>query len=368
MSPISHWIRQEIVDLKPYKPVVPLDVLAEQLGIPVEQIIKLDANENPYGPSPRALAALATEPHYALYPDPESRRLRAALSDYTGQPIERIICTSGADELLDLLTRLFLNPGDSVIDCPPTFDMYAFDTQVNGGRVVTVPRREDFSLDVPAIEQAAFETRAKIIFLATPNNPTGNQIAQADIARLLKLPLLVVVDEAYIEFTSGSVGDWVDQYPNLVVARTFSKWAGLAGLRIGYALLPETIASHLWKIKQPYNVNLAAQAAALASLEDLALLRDRIGRIVAERERLSVALLSVPDLYIYPSQANFFLCRVTGGDATRLQHALLREGILVRYYAKPQIDNCLRIGIGTPEQNNRLLEALRRLRAGPAMV
>ncbi len=369
MSRIADLIRPDIAELEPYTPIVPLDVLAARLGLPVERIIKLDANENPYGPAPRALAALAAEPHYAIYPDPEHSRLRQALSAYTGQPVERIVCGSGADEVIDLLLRLFLQPGDAVIDCPPTFGMYAFDTAVCAGRVVEVPRRADFALDVPAIEQAAAATGAKLLFLTSPNNPSGNLTPPEEIERLLQLPLLVVVDEAYIEFAESpgptgngqtGVSSWVGRYENLVVLRTFSKWAGLAGLRVGYGLMPEELAAHLWKIKQPYNVNLAAQVAALASLADLDYLRANVARIVAGREQLLAELQTLPFLQVYPSHANFILCRVREGNAGDLKQALEREGILVRYYRKPGLRDCIRISVGTPEQNDRLLQALKR--------
>ncbi len=374
MSVLSHLIRPAIAELEAYTPIVPLDVLAARLGLPIEQLVKLDANENPYGPSPRALAALAAEPYYAIYPDPDQTRLRVAISSYAGQPATRIICGAGADEIIDLLLRLCIDPGDRVIDCPPTFGMYSFDTGVCGGQVITVPRNADFSLDVAAIERAAAETGAKILFLTSPNNPTGNLTPREEIVRLLALPLLVVVDEAYIEFAeqgavlrdgqaaadlpSPSVSDLVGRYPNLAVLRTFSKWAGLAGLRLGYGLVHEEIAAHLWKIKQPYNLNLAAQAAALASLDDLAYLRSNVARIVAERERLLAALQAIPFLHPYPSQANFILCRVMQGNALELKQALERQGILVRYYRTALLRDCIRISVGTPEQNNVVLAAL----------
>jgi histidinol-phosphate aminotransferase len=373
MSRIADLIRPDIAELEPYTPIVPLDVLAARLGLPVERIIKLDANENPYGPAPRALAALAAEPHYAIYPDPEHSRLRQALSAYTGQSVTRIVCGSGADEVIDLLLRLFLQPGDAVIDCPPTFGMYAFDTAVCAGRVVEVPRRADFALDVPAIEQAAAATGAKLLFLTSPNNPSGNLTPPEEIEQLLRLPLLVVVDEAYIEFAESpgptgngqsGVSSWVGRYDNLVVLRTFSKWAGLAGLRVGYGLMPEELAAHLWKIKQPYNVNLAAQVAALASLEDLDYLRANVARIVAGREQLLAELQTLPFLQVYPSHANFILCRVREGNAGDLKQALEREGILVRYYRKPGLRDCIRISVGTPEQNEILLNALQRSNVG----
>ncbi len=369
MPSITHLIRPDIADLEPYTPIVPLDVLATRLGLPVEQIVKLDANENPYGPSPQALAALAAEPHYAIYPDPEHAALRAALSNYTGQPVERIVCGAGADEIIDLLLRLLLQPGDTVIDCPPTFGMYAFDTAVCGGRAIEVPRRTDFSLDLDMIEQVATTTSARAIFLASPNNPSGHLTPRAEIERLLQLPLLVVVDEAYIEFADYAGQDYgvsglVGQYANLAVLRTFSKWAGLAGLRIGYGLLPENLAEHIWKIKQPYNVNLAAQVAAQASLADRDYLRTNIGKIIAERERMSAALHALPFLHVYASHANFLLCRVTDGDAARIKQTLEQQGVLVRYYRKAGLRDCIRVSIGTPQQNDTLLKALQDIDRG----
>jgi histidinol-phosphate aminotransferase len=368
MTDPGKLFRAAISDLEAYTPIVPLDVLAERLGLPVEQLVKLDANENPYGPSPLALAALngngSASPHYAIYPDPEHVRLRRAISSYTGCPPERVVCGAGADELIDLLMRLCIDPGDAVIDCPPTFGMYAFDTAVCGGRLATVPRDADFALDLPGIEAAARESRAKLLFLTSPNNPTGNLTPIAAIERLLHLPLIVVVDEAYIEFAEAggetrSVARMVGRYPNLVVLRTFSKWAGLAGLRLGYALMPEPIAEPIWKIKQPYNVNLAAQLAGLASLEDLDYLRGNVAKIVAGRTRLFQALQTIPGLEPFPSHANFVLCRVTRGDALALKQSLERRGILVRHYRKPLLQNYIRISVGTAEQQERLLRALR---------
>ncbi len=358
MPSIIHLIRPEIADLEPYIPISPLEVLADRLGLPVNQLIKLDANENPYGPTPKALAALASEPHYAIYPDPEQTQLRAALSRYTKQPMARIICGAGADELIDLLLRLFLSPGDAVIDCPPTFGMYAFDTGVCGGRLVEIPRREDFTLDIPAIERAALETQAKVLFLASPNNPSGNLTPPEEIEHLLHLPLLVVVDEAYIEFAGAGVSSWVGQHGNLVVLRTFSKWAGLAGLRIGYGLLPEALVEHLWKIKQPYNVSVAAQVAALASLDDLPYLQTNIAHLIAERERILPLLREFPQLKVYPSQTNFILCRLLKGSALTLKQDLERLGIIIRHYRKFGLRDCVRISIGTPAQNTQLLQAL----------
>jgi histidinol-phosphate aminotransferase len=362
MPTVSRLVRPEIAELEPYTPILPLDVLAARLGLPVERLVKLDANENPYGPSPRALEALAQEPYYHIYPDPGHTRLRAALSDYTGQPPERILCGAGADELIDLIIRLCIAPGDAIIDCPPTFGMYSFDAGVNGGRVVTVPRNPNFSLDIAGIERAAAASEAKLLFLTSPNNPSGNLTSPAEIERLLRLPLLVVVDEAYIEFAGGQgVSPWVGRHENLAVLRTFSKWAGLAGLRVGYGLLPEWLAEQLWKIKQPYNVSVAGQEAAIASLTDQAALLANVARIVAERERLMPLLAALPFLRPVPSSANFILCRVAGRDARELKLALEREGVLLRHYSSPLLRDYVRVSAGTPAQSERLMEALQRL-------
>lgn len=361
MSILTRLVRPEIAELEPYTPILPLDVLAERLGLPIERLVKLDANENPYGPSPRALAALANEAHYHIYPDPGQTKLRAGLSVYCGQPAERILCGAGADELIDLILRLCIAPGDTVIDCPPTFGMYSFDAEVCGGQVARVPRRPDFSLDVEEIERVAAASGAKILFLTSPNNPTGNLTPPDQVERLLRLPLLVVVDEAYIEFVDDPVASfspWVGRYENLAVLRTFSKWAGLAGLRVGYGLLPEWLAEQLWKIKQPYNISQAAQVAALASLDDIDHLRATIASLVAERGRLFELLGALPALEPLPSAGNFILCRVRQGSARELKLALERQGVLVRHYSTPLLRDYIRVSVGTPAQTDALIAAL----------
>jgi len=373
MPSIDQLLRPDIAALEPYTPVAPIEVLAQRLGLPVEQIIKLDANESPYGPSPRATAAIDAlgggqvasvsaqflEPlALAIYPDPAHAFLREKLSTYTSQPPERILCSSGSGELIDLLMRAFIQPGDVIIDCQPTFGMYSFDGGIHGARVVNVPRDARFDIDVEAIADAVELYGAKLLFLTLPNNPTGNLTPRAEIERLLELPVMLVVDEAYVEFAGVSVVDLVGQYPNLAVLRTFSKWAGLAGLRIGYGLFHEDLIQHLWKIKQPYNINVAAQAAALASLEDIDYLMDKVAEVVAERERIYEYLRTVPEVTVYSSKANFLLCRIHSGDAAKLQQDLMRRGILVRYFNKPGLRDCIRFSIGTPAQNDVFLSVL----------
>jgi len=187
-------VRADIAAMQPYTPTASLEVFAAQLGIPAERLIKLDANENSYGPSPRAQQALALLNTTHIYPDPEAHALRALLSEYVGVSAEHILAGAGADELIALILELFIEPGDAVINAPPTFSMYAFDAPLAFARVVDVPRRADFSLDVEGIEAAARESGARLLFLCSPNNPDGSLIPPQTIERLLDLPLVVVLD------------------------------------------------------------------------------------------------------------------------------------------------------------------------------
>jgi histidinol-phosphate aminotransferase len=356
-------IRPDIVTMEPYTPIYPFDVLAARLGRRPEDIIKLDANENPYGPSPKVRQALANLRYAHIYPDPESRALRAALADFTGLRADILLAGLGADELIDLTMRLFIQPGDSVVNCPPTFGMYPFDADVNAAQLVTIPRRADFSPDVDGIEEAVARHRPKLLFVASPNNPDGGWLADVDLERLLALPIVVVLDEAYVEFMGmeHSRIQMVPQCENLIVLRTFSKLAGLAGLRVGYGAFPAALMPHLWKIKQPYNVTVAGSAAAIAALEDIDWLKDKVALIVKERERLWKLLEAIPYLRPYPSHSNFILCQVIGRDAHALKLALEGKGILIRYYRTPRLQDHVRFTVGRPEQTEALILALRKL-------
>jgi histidinol-phosphate aminotransferase len=361
---VQTLIRPDIVAMDAYTPILPFEVLSEQLGRASDDLVKLDANENPYGPAPAVLEALAAlNRTVPIYPDPESRKLRIALADYVNVPADNILCGAGADELIDLILRLFISPGDAVINCPPTFGMYRFDADLNGAHTLSVPRGPDFALDLPGIEAAVEQHHPKVLFICSPNNPDGSVISPTDLDRLLALPLVVVLDEAYIEFADQpSATIRVPETPNLIVLRTFSKWAGLAGLRVGYGIFPFGLMAHLWKIKQPYNVNVAADAAARASLANLDTLLDNIARLKAERTRLFDALRRLPYLKPYPSQSNFILCRVQGNDAGQLKRSLAEEhGILIRYFDKPGLNDHVRVTVGTPAQTGRLIAALESL-------
>lgn len=362
-TPIQQLLRSDIADFAPYTPIVPLDVLATQLGIPQSELIKLDANENPYGPTEATNAVLAQlgtttggRTLTAIYPDPDNTALRAAISQHLNQPVERIICGNGSDELIDLLFRATITPGAAVVDATPTFGMYAFGVHQYQGTYIDVPRDEHFDLDIPALRQAILAHNAVILVLAAPNNPTGNPLARADLEALLDLPLIVVADEAYAEFSGITYLDLIDQHPNLVVLRTFSKWAGLAGLRVGYGVMHESLAQELRKIKQPYTVNVAAELAATAAMNDFASMQPIIQQIVSDRDELTQQLTNL-GCYVYPSVANFLLVR-TPIAATTVRDALRSAGILIRYFNKPRLADCIRISIGTAHQHQKLLDVM----------
>ncbi len=356
-------IRPDLLELPGYVPIEPTDVLAARLGIAPEDVLKLDGNENPFGPSPKALAAVAAERNYHIYPDPDQRRVREALAAHLGTDARRIVCGLGSDDLIDLVLRAVTTPGDAVIDCPPTFGMYPFCAAVAGARVVQVPRLESFALDVAKVEELA--AGANAIFIASPNNPTGNRLPHEDLERLLATGLLVVVDEAYIEFagTQHSVVPLVPEHDNLVVLRTFSKWAGLAGLRAGYGVMAPALASVLMTIKQPYNLNVAAGVAMLAALEDAPLLDERACTIAGTRDRLAALLAGLGWITPYPSEANFILCRLDGIDALEVKERLAARGIFVRSFDTPALRNHLRISVGLERHNEPLVRALREIGA-----
>lgn len=354
-------IRPHILEMPAYEPVLPFEVLSRQLGRQADEIVKLDANENPYGQLPAVQQALAGMQFAHIYPDPTSQDLRAALAAYHQLPVNNLLAGAGADDLIDLVMRLVVNPGDRVINCPPTFGMYAFDSDLQAAEVITVPRLDDFRLDVAGIERAVAAYQPKLIFIASPNNPDGSLAARPAIERLLDLPLLVVLDEAYMEFAQpgSSLLFEAARRPNLIVLRTFSKWAGLAGLRVGYGVFPSALLPHLWKIKQPYTVSVAASTAAIVALQHAGELQ-AVGRLlIAERQRLYTGLQAIPYLEPYPSQANFILCRVVGREARLLKQQLAHVGILVRYFDKPGLQNCIRISVGKPEHTAALLASLR---------
>lgn len=359
---LAAFVGERVKGLQEYAPE-PLPEVARRLGICEEHLIKLDANENPYGPTPRAVERVRAFPYLHRYPDPVSRRLREAIGAYIGVDPAHILVGNGSDELIDLTLRAF-RPGPrgggiaQVVDFPPTFGMYSFYATANDMAVVRLPRRADLSVDIDAVEALCRrDPQVRIAFVASPNNPDGGLLAEKALERLLDLPLIVVLDEAYIEFAGGSRAEWVPKRRNLIVLRTFSKWAGLAGLRVGYGIFPSDLMGALWRLKSPYNVNGLAQEAALATLEDLDIARERIGWIVAERAHLITGLRRFSFLRVYESQANFVLCRLEGVRLAEVRRAMEARGILLRYFEGPNGEEWVRISVGTPAQTEAVLQA-----------
>jgi len=357
---ISKYIRPDLATFGGYSARISPDTLDGKIEVPVDTIIKLDANENPYGCSPAVSKALASYDEYNIYPDDGQTKLRKLLAGYCGVDEKYIVAGGGSNQLIDLILRLFLNRGEEVINCVPTFGIYKFSTDLCGGKLIEIPRNNEFDIDVPAVLDAVTE-RTKVIFLANPNNPTGNMISEANIREILYTDVVVVVDEAYYEFSRQTVVPLVTEYKNLIVLRTFSKWAGLAGLRVGYGLFPPEIADYILKIKIPYNVNVAAMVAVEESLKDVDYLQSTVQKLIDERERLFTELEKISWLKPYPSQANFILCKVEKGNALQLRQKLQEKGILIRYYDDTLLRDYVRISVGKPGHTDTLLAILREI-------
>jgi histidinol-phosphate aminotransferase len=353
---IKSLMSSHVQALEPYTPP-DWEEMAAHAGLVPDQLVRLDANENPYGPSPRATGALSRFQAYGYYPD--YRALEGAVARYAGVGPENVVLGSGGDEIIDLAVRLFVEPGQGVIVCPPAFGIYTVSTLAHRGQVYSVQRLDDFSLDVVGIEAVVAEREhPKLLFVTSPGNPDGQAIPAETILRLLELPLAVVVDEAYIEFGGQSVVPLLREHANLLVLRTFSKWAGMAGLRLGYALASPEIVGAMARLRPPYNVNAAAVVAALATFEDMPHVTATLVSLTAERERLYASLADLPGVYPLPSQANFVFCRLEGRSGREVADRLARQGILVRSFSDPALANALRISVGRPEQTDAVIAAL----------
>ncbi len=363
MSDNLDLVLPHLRSLQAYQGVDPMEALAEKAGVPPDKIIKLNGNENPYGPSTRVAEAIAAYPHYNLYPDPGQNRLREALSEYLDVAPECIVAGNGSDEIIDLIMRMYVGQGDKIIDPNPTFGMYSVCARICGGEVVTVPRDDNFEIDLEQTK-VAIDGHTKAIFTASPNNPTGNVAPVWQVKELLETGILVVVDETYYEFCGETALPLLDDYPNLIVLRTFSKWAGLAGLRIGFGIMHPDVASLMMGVKPPYNVNLAAEVALLTSLEDLADLQDRVRSIVAERERLMAALAAIPGIDPCPSKANFILFRTPEGRGREVFESLSSKGIFLRYFSTDRLKNYVRTSVGLPHENDAVIQGLKDIFGG----
>jgi histidinol-phosphate aminotransferase len=342
-------VRPEILALKGYH--VP----------PADGMVKLDAMENPYSlPEAlrRELAAVLSRVELNRYPDPSGKALRALIARKMGVPPGmEIMLGNGSDELLQIMVTALARPGTTVMFPVPTFVMYSMYATFTGARAVAVPVREDFSFDRTAFLARMREEKPSIVIIAYPNNPTGVLYEEDDVLEVLKAAEgLVVLDEAYHAFARKTFMGRLAEFPNLVVLRTVSK-LGLAGIRLGYLAGRAEWLEQFDKVRPPYNINVLTQAAALFLIERLDVLEEQAARIRAEREALGKALAALPGVKVFPSQANFILIRVP--DSDRADERLRRLGVLVKNLNGPAIKSCLRITVGTPEENRILLNALK---------
>lgn len=321
--------------------------------------IFLDANENAFGSPLTESENIA----YNRYPDPQQIAVKNKLSKIKGLPVENIFIGNGSDEAIDILYRIFCNPGiDNVIICPPTYGMYEVSAHVNNVQIIKVPlTAETFQLDTTAILNAINEN-TKLIFICCPNNPTANGVAWNSIKTILEsFKGIVLVDEAYIDFASyNSLISKLLLYSNLVIIQTLSKAWGMAGLRVGLAFASSEIISIFNKVKPPYNVNVASQQLALKALDNAEQVKTWVKEIVVQREQVVKAIAALPFvLKVYPSEANFILVKVN--DAKKIYNYLVANFIVIRDRSKVELcDGCLRITIGTKAENNQLLETLKK--------
>ena len=321
---------------------------------PVEGVLRLDSNTNLFGPNPAIRRVLEREAagDFALYPAPMHDALRNAIAAHHGLDPAEILVGAGADELIDVAVRAFVNAGEPVAVAVPTFELYSFCARVEAARVIEIPLLEDFTLDAEAV----LRTDAKLTFVASPNNPTGNAQPAAALERVIRGSRgIVVIDEAYAEFCNQNFLKRVREFPNLVVLRTFSKAHGLAGLRVGYAAAPRDVIERLARVKMPFSVGSLSERIAIEALADDGHVRRSREAVAAERPWLTERLTAL-GLHPFPTDANFMMVRI-GTRLEVLVRELASKGIAVRALPKLR-EGCIRVTIGRREHNERLVRAI----------
>ena len=354
--------RKTIENLEPYKPGKPISEVKRELGL--SDVVKLASNENPLGCSPRAVKAIVDWTNDAgLYPNGNSTELRNALASKFNLSPSQFLFGAGTDQILEIIAQTYINPGDETIMGWPSFSRYEAVTRIMDGIIIKLPLTDDYRLDLDAFLDAINE-KTRIIWVCNPNNPTGTIITEQEQREFLKnVPenILVVLDEAYYEYVQNSnyprSVELLNEYDNIIVLRTFSKIYGLAGLRVGYAISNENIIACLNRVRGPFNVNAAAQAAAAASLNDQEFVQDSI-KINQEGKQYLYRAFKDMGLEYIPANGNFIMVNVEK-DSLQVFKDLLLKGVIVRSGDIFDMDNWLRITIGTPEQNTVLINALK---------
>jgi histidinol-phosphate aminotransferase len=349
-APPRPRVRDDLGDLEGYH--------SPQVDVPV----RLNTNESPYPPPPGFVEAwrerLATLPLHR-YPDRRARGLRAALGRFLGQPPERLFCANGSNEILQTLLLAYGGPGRRAAVFEPSYVLHAHIARITGTGVLVGERDAAFRLDPAAVRALVGAHRPEVVFLTSPNNPTGMVEPREVIEAVLDAASgLVIVDEAYADFSPWSPLELVGDDRNLVVVRTYSKVWSMAACRLGFCVAPEWLVAELDKVVLPYHLSVPTQLAGTLALEWQEEMRARVGAIVSERERVSAAMAGVAGVEVFPSGANFVLFRPPG-DGHALWEALLGRGVLVRDFSRwPRLDGCLRVTIGRPDENDAFLSAL----------
>ena len=358
-----------VQSLRPYEPGKPVEELERELGI--ENAIKLASNENPLGPSPLGIAAAqAVLPGVSLYPDGNGFRLKQRLSHFHGQPVERITLGNGSNDILELVARVFLSPGHNAVFSQHAFAVYPIATQAAGAEChMSAANPADhvmpYGHNLDAM-LARVDENTRVVFVANPNNPTGTWLKGDELEAFVSaLPdtTVVVIDEAYTEYVQQDeypdASAWIDRYPNLVVTRTFSKIYGLAGLRIGYSLSSPEIADLLNRVRQPFNTNSLALAAAEAALDDVDHVQKSVEMNSAGLEQLMTAFGEMGLEWI-PSVGNF-ICVKTGLPGQQVYDAMLRQGVILRPIGNYGLDDYVRVTVGSSDENLRVIESLKQV-------
>lgn len=360
---LSQLATPGVANLKAYPPGKPLDELKREYGI--SEAIKLASNENPLGPSPKVIEALKSAMgELARYPDGNSYYLKKALADKHNVELNQVTIGNGSNDILELVARAMVMPEHEVLFSEHSFAVYPIVTQAVGAKAVVAPAK-NWGYDLDALA-ARISDKTRVIFIANPNNPTGTWVPKAQIKAFLdKVPanVLVVLDEAYHEYVGepeyGSALEWINDYPNLLVARTFSKAYGLAGLRVGYSVSHPKVADLLNRVRQPFNVNSLGQVAAVAALQDKVYLAAGV-KLNNEGMSQLIAGFDAQGLDYIPSVGNF-ICVDLAQPAAAINEALMREGVIVRPVANYGMPNHLRISIGLQTENARFLAALKKV-------
>jgi histidinol-phosphate aminotransferase len=328
------------------------------------RVAKMDSNENPYPPDLLDSVALQ-DLEINRYPDSEMGDLRARIGAFAGADPERIVVGNGGDELIDLLIRLTVEPGEAIVHCPPTFVMFRRFAEVHGATVMDAPLDRDYQVDLDKVRRTIEESPVpvRILFLCNPNNPTGTTVPDAVLESFLDLPVWIVVDEIYYGFCDKTLLEWTEKSDRVIVLRSFSKAYGLAGLRIGYGVFPSDLAQTMRMVRPPYSVNRMAQEMARRVLENTERLKARFTEILGARDRIAATLEACPHLRVVPSDSNYLFCETTTAFRSRLEQELENARVSVRFLASPYSEAAFRVSVGTPEENDRFLEAVEKASA-----